>query len=140
LDCSRQSAFADRRAAGSAAHRPVLDWAKAAGFRAGNNPVGEISKALPRRSDRKGHHAALPYLEVPAFVQMTAKTLGLNIPQSLLATADDVIEQGTGNCSAWVQLWQISILTGIVYEQHGSHRFAGSLLTLGRRHRGRHWP
>jgi integrase len=47
----------------------VLDWAKAAGFRAGSNPVSEISKALPRQSDRKGHHAALPYIEVPAFVQ-----------------------------------------------------------------------
>jgi len=47
----------------------VLDWAKAAGFRSGNNPVEEISKALPRQSDRKGHHAALPYADVPAFVQ-----------------------------------------------------------------------
>jgi integrase len=47
----------------------VLDWAKAAGFRAGSNPVEEISKALPRQSDRKGHHAALPYVEVPSFVQ-----------------------------------------------------------------------
>jgi integrase len=47
----------------------VLDWAKAAGFRAGSNPVEEIRKALPRQSDRKGHHAALPYMEVAAFVQ-----------------------------------------------------------------------
>lgn len=46
----------------------VLDWAKAAGFRSGNNPVEEISKALPRQSERKGHHAAIPYVEVPAFV------------------------------------------------------------------------
>jgi integrase len=47
----------------------VLDWAKAAGHRASSNPVKEISKALPRQSDRKGHHAALPYTEVPSFVQ-----------------------------------------------------------------------
>ncbi len=47
----------------------VLDWAKAAGFRAGSNPVSEISKALPRQSERKGHHAAIPYAEVPAFVR-----------------------------------------------------------------------
>jgi integrase len=47
----------------------VLDWAKAAGYRAGSNPVEEIGKALPRQSDRKGHHAALPYIEVPAFVR-----------------------------------------------------------------------
>ena len=40
----------------------VLDWAKAAGLRSGNNPVEEISKALPRQSELKGHHAALPYI------------------------------------------------------------------------------
>jgi integrase len=45
----------------------VLDWAKAAGYRSGDNPVDEISKALPRQSDRKGHLAALPFIEVPAF-------------------------------------------------------------------------
>jgi hypothetical protein len=33
----------------------------------GDNPVNEISKALPRQSDRKGHFAALLYVEVPAF-------------------------------------------------------------------------
>jgi hypothetical protein len=48
----------------------VLDWAKAAGFRSGN-PVGEISKALPRQSEPRGHHPAMPYVEVPAFVQAT---------------------------------------------------------------------
>ncbi len=47
----------------------VLDWAKAAGHRGGSNPVDEISKALPRQPERKGHHAALPYMEVPGFVQ-----------------------------------------------------------------------
>jgi len=47
----------------------VLDWAKAAGYRSGDNPVDDIAKALPRQSDRKGHFAALPYTEVPAFVR-----------------------------------------------------------------------
>jgi integrase len=50
----------------------VLDWAKAAGHRTGNNPVDEISKALPRQTEQKGHHAALPYIEVPAFIQKLA--------------------------------------------------------------------
>jgi integrase len=49
----------------------VLDWAKAAGHRTGNNPVEEIGKALPRQSELKGHHAALPYVEVPAFIEKT---------------------------------------------------------------------
>ena len=47
----------------------VLDWAKAAGYRSGDNPVDEISKALPRQSDRKNHLAALPYVEVSAFLR-----------------------------------------------------------------------
>jgi integrase len=47
----------------------ALDWAKAAGHRSASNPIKEISKALPRQSDRKVHHAALPYSEVPAFVR-----------------------------------------------------------------------
>ncbi len=45
----------------------VLDWAKAAGFREGENPVTGIAKGLPRQPDRKAHHAALPYADVPGF-------------------------------------------------------------------------
>lgn len=47
----------------------VLDWAKAAGFRSGDNPVADIHKALPRQPERKGHFTALPYTDVPAFVR-----------------------------------------------------------------------
>jgi len=46
----------------------VFDWAKAAGFRSGDNPIEGIAKGLPKQSDRDEHHAALPYVEVPAFI------------------------------------------------------------------------
>jgi integrase len=46
----------------------VLDWAKAAGHRNGDNPVESVLKGLPKQPDRVGHHAALPYSQVPAFV------------------------------------------------------------------------
>ncbi len=46
----------------------VLDWAKAAGFRAGDNPVEGVGKGLPRQNDKAQHHAALAYADVPAFV------------------------------------------------------------------------
>ncbi|WP_236952760.1 tyrosine-type recombinase/integrase [Methylobacterium phyllosphaerae] len=46
----------------------VLDWAKAAGHRSGDNPVGGVAKGLPKQSERAEHHAALPYADVPAFV------------------------------------------------------------------------
>ena len=46
----------------------VMDWAKASGFRTSDNPVDGVAKGLPKQSGDKGHHAALPYSEVPAFV------------------------------------------------------------------------
>ena len=49
--------------------RTVLDWAKAAGHRSGENPVDGVGKGLPKQAERVKHHAALPYAETPAFVQ-----------------------------------------------------------------------
>jgi integrase len=49
--------------------RAVFDWAKAAGHRAGDNPVDGTARALPRQNDRAEHHAALAYADVPAFVE-----------------------------------------------------------------------
>lgn len=50
----------------------VLDAAKAKGFRHGENPArwrGHLDHLLPRQSKlSRGHHAAMPYQEVPAFV------------------------------------------------------------------------
>jgi integrase len=46
----------------------VLDWSKAAGFRSGDNPVEGVSLGLPKQPDRAGHHAALAYQDVPAFL------------------------------------------------------------------------
>jgi len=47
----------------------VLDWAKAAGHRSGDNPVDGVGKGLPRQTERRGHFAAIPYKEVPQFVR-----------------------------------------------------------------------
>ena len=46
----------------------VLDWAKAAGHRSGDNPVEGVTRGLPKQGEREEHHAALPYAVVPAFV------------------------------------------------------------------------
>jgi integrase len=57
----------------------VLDWAKAAGFREGENPVAGVAKGLPKQPDRKTHHAALTYSEVPGFLAALRKAdLGLS--------------------------------------------------------------
>jgi integrase len=50
----------------------VLDAAKARGQRAGDNPAawrGHLAHLLPKRGKlTRGHHAALPYADVPAFM------------------------------------------------------------------------
>jgi integrase len=50
--------------------RVVLDWAKASGYRNGDNPVDGVAKVLPRVRQVANHHAALPYGELPAFLQV----------------------------------------------------------------------
>jgi integrase len=47
----------------------VFDWAKAAGFRSGENPVDGVSRGLPRQPDRDDHFAAMPYVDVPKFIK-----------------------------------------------------------------------
>ncbi|NTZ41784.1 integrase arm-type DNA-binding domain-containing protein [Altererythrobacter sp. SALINAS58] len=51
----------------------VLDNAKARGYREGENPArwrGHIAQILPARSRlTRGHHKAMPYSDVPAFVR-----------------------------------------------------------------------
>jgi integrase len=51
----------------------VLDYAKAIGFRTGENPAawkGNLAHALPARQkvQKVEHHASLPYAELPAFM------------------------------------------------------------------------
>ena len=46
----------------------MLDWARAAGHRSGDNPVELIGDALPRHKREQQHHAALAYREVPQFI------------------------------------------------------------------------
>jgi integrase len=52
----------------------VLDWAKASGYRSGDNPVDGLTKVLPRARQAPTHHPALPYAHVPAFVQALRET------------------------------------------------------------------
>lgn len=51
----------------------VLDSAKARGYRQGENPArwrGHLAQILPARTKlSRGHHKAMPYAEIPAFVR-----------------------------------------------------------------------
>ncbi|MDQ6702350.1 MAG: tyrosine-type recombinase/integrase [Pseudomonadota bacterium] len=71
----------------------VLDFAKARGLRPGENPAawrGHLALILPKRQKlSRGHHAAMDYLDVPAFVDtlthsVTLQSLAL---QFLILTA-----------------------------------------------------
>lgn len=59
----------------------VLDAAKAQGHRSGENPAtwrGHLSHLLPRRPKlSRGHHAAMPYDEVPGFIAELRKRDGV---------------------------------------------------------------
>jgi integrase len=46
----------------------ILDWAKGAVYRNGDNPVESLKTILPRISVKQAHHAALPYSELPEFI------------------------------------------------------------------------
>jgi integrase len=64
----------------------VLDAARAKGLRSGENPArwrGHLDKLLPKRQKlAKGHLAALPYTDVPAFVAELRKREG-SVPLAL---------------------------------------------------------
>ena len=48
--------------------RSVFDWAKASGFRPGDNPVDGLKRVLPKQPTTQRHFKALPYKEVAQFV------------------------------------------------------------------------
>jgi integrase len=60
----------------------VLDWAYASGFRSTEAPTRSLSKGLPRQPKKKGHFAALPHADVPAFL---SKLRARNLCASRLA-------------------------------------------------------
>jgi hypothetical protein len=46
----------------------VLDWAYSKGHRDSEAPMRSLSKGLPRQPKKVGHHAAMPFADVPTFL------------------------------------------------------------------------
>ncbi|TPM04524.1 integrase arm-type DNA-binding domain-containing protein [Mesorhizobium sp. B2-3-10] len=71
----------------------VLDYAKAKGWRIGENPAlwrGHLKNVLPARQKlSRGHHAAMPYVEVPAFLKRlrSAEAMAARALEFLILTA-----------------------------------------------------
>ena len=61
----------------------VFEWAKAAGFRSRDNPVDAIEKVLPKYNREQKHYAALPYADVPGFIQALRSDGGISGPVRL---------------------------------------------------------
>lgn len=60
----------------------ILDWARVHGYRTGENPArwrGHLDKLLAsrKRVRKRGHHAALPYAQLPAFWRALASQDGV---------------------------------------------------------------
>jgi integrase len=50
--------------------KTTFDYAKAKGWRSGDNPVEGITRVLPKHNGKtKDHFSALPYAQVPEFIQ-----------------------------------------------------------------------
>jgi integrase len=52
----------------------VFDWAKAAGYRSGENPVDGVARGLPKQMESDRHHKALPFSDVRAFIKTMRNT------------------------------------------------------------------
>ncbi len=92
----------------------MLDWAKAAGFRSGDNPVEGVTKGLPKQSDEPDHHAALPYVDVPQFIEKLHASSSAEIVrlafEFLILTAtrtNEVLGATWGEIDLSQQLWTI---------------------------------
>lgn len=57
----------------------VMDWCKASGRLSAENPVDGVGKGLPRQRDLPKHHKAMPFDDVPRFLEDLARSdIGLS--------------------------------------------------------------
>jgi integrase len=94
----------------------VLDAAKVAGWRSGENPAqwkGNLEHSLGKRQKlQRGHHAAMPYAEVPAFLAalrlreaMAARALEFAILTA--ARSGEVLEATWWEIDLAAQVWTV---------------------------------
>lgn len=94
----------------------VLDAAKARGYRAGENPArwrGHIAQILPARSRlTRGHHKAMPYDAIPAFVAELRErdamaALALEFVILTAARTNEVLQATWGEVDLEKAIWTI---------------------------------
>jgi integrase len=91
----------------------VFDWAKASGYRVGDNPVEGVSRVLPKHSTKQEHHAALPHAGLPAFVRNLQTYEGVSARLALefliltAARTSEVIEARWAEIDTQSKTWTI---------------------------------
>jgi integrase len=86
----------------------VLDWAKVSGFRNGENPArwrGHLDHLLPARSKvrRVRHHPALPYVEIPAFMEALRARNGISA-RALEFVILTAVRSGEARGAQWAEI------------------------------------
>ena len=83
--------------------RTVIDWAVAKGYREGALAMPVIDKALPRQRAKVKHHAALPYTELPAFMESLREkeSMGRMALEAVILTAS---RSGEVRLATWEEL------------------------------------
>lgn len=109
----------------------VLEWARAAGHRTGDNPIDLIGEALPRHKKSERHHAAVPYSEVKDFVARlhvsTIDAMSKLAFEFLILTAARTIEVRKA-------LWPEIDLEAKLWTIAGSDATTGRRMKSGREH------
>ena len=96
----------------------VLDTARVAGHREGENPArwkGHLELMMPKQRKSKGHHAAMPYAQVPDFyrkLKLRPATAARALEFAILTAArtGEVIGMTWGEVDFENQLWTIPAL------------------------------
>lgn len=109
----------------------ILDWARVAGHRSGDNPVELIGEALPKRRQEQQHHAALPYPEVSQFIARLRAGNGEPITklafEFLILTAARTIEVRKAR-------WDEIDLAACIWTIPGNDLKTGRRMKTGREH------
>ena len=95
----------------------VLDYAKVRGWRAGENPAlwrGHLEQAFPARVKvaKGGHHAAMPFADVPAFMdalsrQDSTSALALRFAILTAARTNEVLGATWGEVDLTLKVWTV---------------------------------
>lgn len=92
--------------------RAVIDWAVAKGYRDTSLAMPVIDKALPKQREKKKHHPALPYSQLPEFMEKlrareSKGRLSLEFAILTAARTSEVLEMPWEELDLEAALWRI---------------------------------